>query len=52
VRVLLGDGTHALAEVDGVAGFEVAERAQRGLVHHGCVRAQTPDPLEPDSAWV
>ena len=26
--VLLGDGSHALAEVHGIAGLEVAERAQ------------------------
>src|SRR3954469_18982686 len=49
VRVLLGDGTHAPAQVGRVTGFEMPERAQRGLVHHRCVGAQATDPQEPVS---
>src|SRR4051794_15396388 len=51
VRILLRDSTHAPAEVDRVAGLKVPERAQRDLVHHGSVRSQTPDSLEP-VAWL
>ena len=47
VGVLLGDGAHALAEVDWVAGLEMPERAQRDLVHHRGVRTQAADPFEP-----
>src|ERR1700749_3608776 len=51
VRITARQCAHALTEIGGVAVFEMADLAQRDLLHRACIRPQTAHALDP-IAWL